>query len=385
MIELKNFSVSFKTKTVLQDLNLCLADGKRLEVLGSNGSGKSTFALALANVIPDFIEANVSGQLLCENASLIMQSPTSQFFAMSVKEELGSAISLAKEFGLQDLLERSVFQLSEGEKQKINLVASLSFNPDAILLDEPLELLDPLEAAKFRQLLEKDKQRTTIWFDKEKAGLQKAAKFFLGKQKNPIMPKSNCHIRTGLALKADFSLRKNGFRLNAGFSLRNGEKIALIGRNGCGKTTVLKAIAGIENFKGSIEKPGFVSFVPQNPSHLFFKETAGAELPEKKNAARLGLNRLLGQNPNSLSKGQQKLLSVATIRSKGLALLDEPTTWLDAENKAAVYNFISDSSQPMVIATHDKQLLNYCDRIFLVEGGEVQECSSTAVSRFFLK
>jgi len=84
-----------------------------------------------------------------------------------------------------------------------------------------------------------------------------------------------------------------------------------------------------------------------------------------------------------LSKGQQKMLSIATIITKDIALLDEPTTWLDSENKAMTYKFITESQQSMVIATHDKDLLRYCDRVFLIKGGEMQECSSTAVNRFF--
>ena len=92
---------------------------------------------------------------------------------------------------------------------------------------------------------------------------------------------------------------------------------------------------------------------------------------------------LLSSSPCSLSKGQQKLLSVASLSSGAIGLLDEPTTWLDSFNRSLVYNFISDCPDAMVIATHDKRLLSYCDRVFLVEGGVLKECSSTMASRFF--
>jgi len=243
--------------------------------------------------------------------------------------------------------------------------------------------LDPIEAARFRELLAKAKGKTLIWFDKDNPDLPKAKKFFLSKQRELKLPEKKSGVKTGLVVRAEFSVQRNGFYLNAKFDLRQGEKIALIGRNGCGKTTVLKAIAGIEKSSGKIKVQEPVSLAPQNPSHLFFNETAEAELVEPKNATKLGIESLLKQNPNILSKGQQKMLSIATIRGKGIALLDEPTTWLDSENKAMVYRFISESQQPMVIATHDKNLLRYCDRVFLIKGGEMRECSSTTANRFF--
>jgi len=383
MLRLENFSVSFSGTRVLHGLNLAVEDGEKLVVVGPNGSGKSTLALALAGVIPDFLPAQVSGEKLCSKPMLLMQDPKTQFFAMTVKEELGPGLSSAKKFGLTHLLERNVFQLSEGEKQKINLVANLFFKPETLLLDEPLELLDPLEASKFKKTLAKVSGKTLVWFDKELQGLPNARRFFLGEHEKPKLPESKSHAVQGTAAVADFSVQKSGFSLKASLSVRNGEKIALIGANGSGKTTLLKAIAGIEKFVGKVSLSSPVSFAPQNPSHLFFNETAEAELVEPRNALRLGIGHLLKQNPVSLSKGQQKMLSIATIKSKGIALLDEPTTWLDLKNKAMVYRFIAQSRQPMVIATHDKNLLTYCDRVFLLKGGEALECSSTAANRFF--
>ncbi len=385
MLNLENFSVSFGQTNVLDKLNFSAEQGENLSIIGPNGCGKSTLAFAISGVIPDFIQATISGALCCENSVLIMQNPASQFFAMTVKEELGEkGIAFAKKIGLKDLLDRNVFQLSEGERQKINLVANLSLNPKVLLLDEPLELLDPVESNRFKKFLPKVRGKTIVWLDKENPNLSGSRKIFLGACEKHLLPEKKRNKLHGTALRANFLVKRGDFCIRVGFSMQYGEKIALIGRNGCGKTTVLKAIAGIEKFSGKVSFKGRPSFVPQNPSHLFFNETAEAELFELGNAKKLGINHLLKQNPTVLSKGQQKLLSVATIKKgEGLALLDEPTTWLDQKNKNSVYKFITESQQTMVIATHDPQILRYCDRVFLVEGGEMRLCSSTVVNRFF--
>jgi len=72
MLELKNFSVCFNGTPVLKKLNLQAAEKERLAVIGQNGSGKTTLALALAKVIPDFVQATVSGKMLCSSSGLVM-------------------------------------------------------------------------------------------------------------------------------------------------------------------------------------------------------------------------------------------------------------------------------------------------------------------------
>jgi len=384
MLNVESLSVAYADKPVLEDVGLKLGKGQNLAVIGPNGSGKSTLALSICGVIPDFVPARVSGEVHAKEAGLIMQTPSSQFFAITVKEELGEkGLALAHEFDLGSLVDRNVFQLSEGEKQKINLLSNLCSNPGLLLLDEPLELLDPVEKSRFKRILFSLNDTAIVWLDKVRPSLPNAKNFFLKKQALPVLPKPKSNASSGTALKADFLIKRNGFSLKANFSLSNHEKLGFIGRNGSGKSLMLKAIAGVEKFSGSVSRNGPVSLAPQNPSHLFFNETAEAELVEKGNASKLGISHLLKESPSALSKGQQKLLSVAATNPGGLALLDEPTTWLDPANKATVYNYVNESRQPMVIATHDRQLLRYCDRVFLIDGGEASECSSTAANRFF--
>jgi len=382
MTKIENLSLKFGKSQVFKDLNMNVPDSEKLAVIGNNGVGKTSLALLLAGVIPDFINAEVGGSYPKRDAGVVMQNPSSQFFAMTVKEELGEKAGLAKKFNFHELLERNVFELSEGEKQKINLVANLS-ESKLLLLDEPLELLDPLEAKKFRQLLEKVKNQEVIWFDKNDCAVKKWKKIYLSKNTKLKMPKKKFGPEKETVMKAGFSLKKNGFQLQGiEIKLHKREKIALIGLNGSGKSTLLKALAGVEKFRGKVERKKGISFVPQSPGHIFF-HAAFLGKAESRNFRELGIENLLQKNPEALSKGMQKMLSIAAIRPGTIALVDEPTTWLDSVNKERVYSFINNSPEAMVIATHDRQLLECCDRVFLIEKGGMQECSSTAANRFF--
>ena len=382
MLELNDVSVAFSGKQVFSNVCFKLGEGERLSVIGRNGSGKSTLAFLLSGVIPDFIPAAVSGMFSSSGSGIVLQNPGSQFFAMSVLDELGeNGLALAKKLGLADLLDRNVFQLSEGEKQKVNLVANLSFDHSLLFLDEPLELLDPGECIRFRKIIEGVDDRSIVWFDKIDPLLSGSKNFFLGALQEAHFPGFVSRAGGEVVLEADFSTRVPV--LEASFSVMRGEKIALIGSNGSGKTSLLKALAGIIPFEGRVSSKSGVSFAPQNPGHVFFKDTVAEEIFAMENAFRLGLSGLLSSSPSSLSKGQQKLLAVASLLPGKIGLLDEPTTWLDPFNRSLVYRFVSESPDAMVIATHDETLLSYCDRVFVVEGGVVKECSSMMASRFF--
>ena len=386
MTELKNFSLAFGKKKVFQNINFNPVSKEKTMVIGNNASGKTTLALFLSGIIPDFMPANISGHaILPKKVSLLMQNPSNQFFALTVKEELGQkGIALAKKLGAGHLLEKNVFELSEGEKQKINLISGLALDPEILILDEPLELLDPFEERRFKQIICGLRKKTVLWLEKSPETGLKMKKFFLSRPKTIVFPKKKKKASGKEIFQTDFSVKNNSFELNnIVLNSGQGEKIALIGKNGSGKSTLLKALAGIQKISGKIIAQKPFSFAPQNPSYLFFNETVEAELADGKNARNLGISELLSMNPDKLSRGQQKLVSIATLKPGTIMLLDEPTTWLDAENKKTVYDFINESPETMVIATHDKRLLDYCDRVFLIEKGGVKECSNTIINRFF--
>ncbi len=385
MLELRNVTVSFPgcKSPAVNNFSFSAGKGEKIAVIGENSSGKSTLALAIAGAIPEIVDAEVSGKInIGGKVGVVLQSPSSQFLSLTVSEEL----SHCEEKGsASHLLKKSVFRLSEGEKQKVNLLANLQ-GTDILLLDEPLELLDPCEARAFRDEINSLEGKTVVWFDKDERfvrGWKKVRPGEEGKGKK-TGGKTKKRKLGPVVLDSRFSIGRGSFEIgNFELGLRQGEKAALIGRNGSGKTTLLRAIAGIEKFVGRVNSKLRFSYAPQNPSHLLFRDTVREEVDEA-NAKKLGLEKIMDECPSKLSKGRQKIVSVAGIKEGTIALLDEPTTWLDSLNREKVYGFIERAGQAMVIATHDPEIVKLCDRVFLVERGEVKECSSTMAKDFFL-
>lgn len=132
-------------------------------------------------------------------------------------------------------------------------------------------------------------------------------------------------------------------------SIYYGQKIALIGRNGCGKTTLLKMIQGlIEPSEGSIMIPQNVTFgyVPQ-----------------------------LIEEFESLSGGQRvnKALTRALAVDPSILCLDEPTNNLDARNKNALMLLLCRYHGTLLVITHDVALLRRCvDHIWHIDEGQIR-------------
>jgi energy-coupling factor transport system ATP-binding protein len=381
MLDIKNLSISYPSGKVLGNINLHIERNETLGIVGGNGSGKSTLAYYLAGLIPEFINARVSGKMPGGiNAGLIMQSPASQFFGLSVADEISrEAIS---QFGLEGIANSSVYELSEGQKQKVNLLANISNRPDLLLLDEPLELLDPYEARDFRGVLN-GITSTKIWFDKSDEKISRSERMhYLQKIPAAKTVKKQERELGGKIFECDFSFRNEWFSLKGGLSIRENEKIALIGKNGSGKTTLLKIFAGMLKVNGKISAAR-VSYSPQMPSHQLFEDCVRDEITCMENIRKFGLEKIENMAPTTLSKGQQKMVSIAALAPGTLQLLDEPTTWLDMANKNTVLDFINESRDTMAIATHDPDIVELADRVLLVNDGEVRECSSTTAKRFF--
>ncbi|MFH1591370.1 MAG: ATP-binding cassette domain-containing protein [archaeon] len=395
-------SISYGRRSIIKDLSFSVRPGEAIGILGHNGSGKSTLAFALAGIIPDLLQAELSGEMSMGegNFGLVLQNPSTQFLATTVNEELGGRRpALARH-----LLDRNVSELSLGEQQQVNLAAALCRGASTLLLDEPLELLDPYEAKGFLAALQKAKEQgtTIVWFDHRPRfeGFVDRV-IMLGDDEmmtstrrhdsdpfpdpypdpfpNPF-PSQYHRLSSLLGSVDDHPVDISGAERRLSFSISRGEKVAVIGRNGSGKTRTLMALAlaFCKKFK--------LSFSSQLPVWL----QRGMDSKAIAFVHRLGVTttlprRLSKTDPATLSMGQQKLLSVASALAdkSELAILDEPTTWIDGRTGTALCNHIKDSDRAIIVATHDPEVVAACDRVLIMEKGTLRCSTARQTRRFF--
>lgn len=154
------------------------------------------------------------------------------------------------------------------------------------------------------------------------------------------------------------------------FSIHEHDKIGLIGLNGTGKSTLLKILAGQEDYTGEIikKKDLRINYLPQNP--LFqphytilqqVYEEVGHDIPEYEIKSILNRFQLTNHQQciNELSGGQKKrvALAITLIKPCDLLLLDEPTNHLDHEMIEYLEKFLLKFNKGLVMITHDRYFL----------------------------
>lgn len=166
---------------------------------------------------------------------------------------------------------------------------------------------------------------------------------------------------------------------------------AIVGGNGCGKSTMLSVLAKTAKLQRGRMVRGAASaaLLPQNPKALLVAETVHDELMEwastcgydenlaRERAASLGLSGLDGRHPYDLSGGQRQLLALAKLLLIGpeLLLLDEPTKGLDLASRRIIARALRDHAQAggtVVMATHDLDFAEQvADDISMMFDGEI--------------
>ena len=455
MISFRHVSFSYGTSPTADDagvrnVSLSVAPGEVVVLCGRSGCGKSTL-LRLANgLAPRFFSGEKAGRIMldgtdvddlatweiAQRAGSLFQNPRTQFFNVETTGEVAFGLESAgwpeekirprvsetfEELGLSMLADRSIFELSGGERQKIAFASIWAQHPANLLLDEPTSNLDltSIDAMADRYVyLEKGSVRRVMGAA-EFASLDARGVGRMGlraRSIGEIAPRANSSVNTdypraGGALLATRALSVSygaaPVLRGAALELRAGEVTALVGRNGAGKTTLCRALCGFERrTRGKIllnsatatrrERVRVSSMVFQDVNYQLFAESATEEvtfgLPRREaesvDVARilseLDLEALGDRHPATLSGGQKQRLAVAACvaAEKRVLVFDEPTSGLDLDGMqriARLLRRLAEQGRALLVVTHDLELVACaCDRVLCVEDGALRAPLATA-------
>lgn len=235
--------------------------------------------------------------------------------------------------------------------------------------------------------------------------------------KRPVERPPEMRFTSRPALRGEIEFRNVGFAYREGeeavlrevsFRIRAGEKVAVLGRVGSGKTTLEKLILGLYRpGSGAVLVDGIdlrqldpaelrrnIGYVPQDVT-LFYgslRDNIAMGLPQADDAAvaraaRIaglaefvdahphGYGMLVGERGESLSGGQRQAVAVARalIADPPILLLDEPTAAMDHASEEALKQQLREhaAGKTMIVVTHRTSLLDLVDRIIVVDAGRI--------------
>lgn len=172
MLRVTNLRKEFETVVAVDGVSLEVQRGELFGLLGPNGAGKTTTIRTILNIIqPDSGEIKFDGRVftpemwniigyLPEERGLYRKSKiinTILYFAalkgIATKEAKPLAHQWLERFGLDDMAQRKVEELSKGNQQKVQLICSLIHHPELLILDEPFSGLDPVNQILLKDIL----------------------------------------------------------------------------------------------------------------------------------------------------------------------------------------------------------------------------------------
>lgn len=478
-LRVEQVSRAFGGLLALSGVNLKVAPGERRAVIGPNGAGKSTlFKVVAGELRPTQGRVYLQGQevggipqekvarlglgrtfqrsnafpefLVWENVALAQRA--AQGKSASITESLtptSEVQAVLEQVGLMERADAVASQLSHGEKRQLEIAMALVQSPSLLLLDEPLAGLSGAERERIGELiLSLNPQMTVLLVEHD---LEYALRFaqrvtvlHYGEviaegdpeeiRQNPQV--QEIYVGAGWALKNPSDapkgqevLRSEGLAAGygsmrvlseVGLEVSQGEVVALLGRNGMGKTTLLSALMGLLPLQA-----GEVFFLGQRMGRLPAHRRAelglalvpqgrrmfdGLSVEEELQMAAWGqrgrwtVERVLQVFPRlaercrspskALSGGEQQMVAIARalLRNPRLVLMDEPTEGLSplmVRQVAEVIQTLKEEGETVLLAEQNVQMaLSVADQVYILEHGQVvwegqpQEASGAVLHRY---
>jgi len=178
-----SFSYTQADKPSLSHINLTIREGECVLLCGKSGCGKTTMTRLLNGMVPDFYDGTLDGQVqikgldptncsmyeLSKVVGTVFQNPRTQFYTVNTTSEIAfgcenhglppeeiqkRVMKAASDLHIETLLDRNIFELSGGEKQKIAFASIYALNPEIYVLDEPSSNLDCFAVRELQSILE---------------------------------------------------------------------------------------------------------------------------------------------------------------------------------------------------------------------------------------
>lgn len=467
MIKIDHISFSYGEENEntggVRDIDLNIEDGQFVVLCGESGCGKTTITRLINGLIPHYYEGQMAGEVwvngekvseqpLYDTAAVVgsvFQNPRSQFFNVDTTSEITFGCEnlgqpekdirerfakTVRDFRLEKLMDRNIFHLSGGEKQKIACAGVSIMEPDVLVMDEPSSNLDAASILDLRKILAfwKSQGKTIIVSEHRLYYLRGLADRFIYLAEGQVsrdysaaefeqlteQQRSNMGLRTFalerllppvLPQQEKTALALHNFR----FAYKNEPEtlhimdceiptnriVGIIGNNGAGKSTFSRCFCGLEKRCGEIvwngrkyrpkDRLSTCYMVMQEVNHQLFTESVLDEVlismeEENQERAEEILNRLdllafKDRHPMSLSGGQKQRVAIASaIASKrSILFFDEPTSGLDYKHMKEVANVlrqVRDTGITVYVITHDLELiLDCCTDIVHFENGSIIE------------
>ncbi|MFC5087851.1 ATP-binding cassette domain-containing protein [Corynebacterium aquatimens] len=442
MVTVRNLTID----GIVHGISFDIHPGERLGVIGESGSGKSMTALAIMGLLdPDLDPTGsvtvagtemigapdrVTRALRGTTVGMIFQEPmTALDPLMTVEKQVAEACDIhsARELLHEVGITRTnayPHELSGGQRQRVLIALAIAGDPDLLICDEPTTALDVTVQAQILELLDRlvKERDMALLFITHDLGVMSSMADRIIVLKDGAVADPNADLRNPTVdytarlvaastpgppapprdlgepvIELDNCVWTRGTTRvldHVSLSIREGERIGIVGGSGSGKTSLLRVISGMNQpDHGTVRVDGRLQMVFQDPySSLNPRRSvessireAGVDSPRAKEVLdQVGLGGLGQRLPHKFSGGQRQRISIARAAAPrpNILLADEPVSALDVSVRAQVLDLLDElvvnNNLTLVFVSHDLSVVRQvCPTLAVMHHGRIVEYGPT--------